>query len=214
MVGGMRRTGHLSVHGTGLRGRRALQRSAWTATGGRFSQGPPRLRCSAARRPAAARRHACAGQPTKICPKRRAAFVRICFRRENNAIAWVQRGIASRTLLAQIPSFIFHRRRACQDYFPMLTARGLEYSVVYTDRSVNHMSQRFQGVMRDISGTLKKVYNAKSVVIVPGSGTFGMEAVARQFATNKKCPSSATAGSASAGRRFSTWAAFRPRRRC
>ncbi|POM16391.1 Soluble hydrogenase 42 kDa subunit [Burkholderia cepacia] len=63
----------------------------------------------------------------------------------------------------------------------------LEYSVVYTDRSVNHMSQRFQGVMRDISGTLKKVYNAKSVVIVPGSGTFGMEAVARQFATNKKC---------------------------
>ncbi|RXV65048.1 alanine--glyoxylate aminotransferase family protein [Burkholderia stabilis] len=63
----------------------------------------------------------------------------------------------------------------------------LEYSVVYTDRSVNHMSQRFQGVMRDISATLKNVYNAKSAVIVPGSGTFGMEAVARQFATNKKC---------------------------
>jgi aspartate aminotransferase-like enzyme len=63
----------------------------------------------------------------------------------------------------------------------------LEYSVVYTDRSVNHMSQRFQGVMRDISGALKRVYNAKSVAIVPGSGTFGMEAVARQFATNKKC---------------------------
>ncbi|ESS40659.1 Serine--pyruvate aminotransferase [Burkholderia cenocepacia KC-01] len=63
----------------------------------------------------------------------------------------------------------------------------LEYSVVYTDRSINHMSQRFQGVMRDISATLKKVYNAKSVAIVPGSGTFGMEAVARQFATNKKC---------------------------
>ncbi|WP_412026088.1 aminotransferase class V-fold PLP-dependent enzyme [Burkholderia cepacia] len=63
----------------------------------------------------------------------------------------------------------------------------LEYSVVYTDRSVNHMSQRFQGVMRDISATLKNIYNAKSAVIVPGSGTFGMEAVARQFATNKKC---------------------------
>ncbi len=63
----------------------------------------------------------------------------------------------------------------------------LEYSVVYTDRSINHMSQRFQGVMRDISGALKKVYNANSAVIVPGSGTFGMEAVARQFATNKKC---------------------------
>ncbi|WP_026121490.1 aminotransferase class V-fold PLP-dependent enzyme [Paraburkholderia kururiensis] len=63
----------------------------------------------------------------------------------------------------------------------------LEYSVVYTDRSINHMSQLFQGVMRDISGALKRVYNAKSVVVVPGSGTFGMEAVARQFATNKKC---------------------------
>ncbi|MFC6138624.1 aminotransferase class V-fold PLP-dependent enzyme [Paraburkholderia silvatlantica] len=63
----------------------------------------------------------------------------------------------------------------------------LEYSVVYTDRSINHMSQRFQGVMRDISRSLKKVYNANSVVVVPGSGTFGMEAVARQFATNRKC---------------------------
>jgi aspartate aminotransferase-like enzyme len=63
----------------------------------------------------------------------------------------------------------------------------LEYSVVYTDRSINHMSQRFQGVMRDISSALKKVYNAKAAVVVPGSGTFGMEAVARQFATNKKC---------------------------
>ncbi|MBN3810320.1 aminotransferase class V-fold PLP-dependent enzyme [Paraburkholderia sp. Ac-20347] len=63
----------------------------------------------------------------------------------------------------------------------------LEYSVVYTDRSINHMSQRFQGVMRDLSASLKKVYHAKAVAIVPGSGTFGMEAVARQFATNKKC---------------------------
>jgi aspartate aminotransferase-like enzyme len=49
------------------------------------------------------------------------------------------------------------------------------------------MSQLFQGVMRDISSSLRKVYNAKSAVVVPGSGTFGMEAVARQFATNKKC---------------------------
>ncbi|WP_158935228.1 aminotransferase class V-fold PLP-dependent enzyme [Burkholderia sp. S171] len=63
----------------------------------------------------------------------------------------------------------------------------LEYSVVYTDRSINHMSQLFQGVVRDISDSLKKVYNAKSAVVVPGSGTFGMEAVARQFATNRKC---------------------------
>jgi aspartate aminotransferase-like enzyme len=63
----------------------------------------------------------------------------------------------------------------------------LEYSVVYTDRALNHMSQRFQGVMKDISRVLKAVYNAKSAIIVPGSGTFGMEAVARQFATDKSC---------------------------
>jgi aspartate aminotransferase-like enzyme len=63
----------------------------------------------------------------------------------------------------------------------------LEYSVVYTDRSLNHMSQSFQSVMRDISATLKKVYHADTVVVVPGSGTFGMEAAARQFATGKKC---------------------------
>jgi len=63
----------------------------------------------------------------------------------------------------------------------------LEYSVVFTDRAVNHMSQNFQGVMRDIAGTLKHVYNAKAAIVVPGSGTFGMEAVARQFATGKPC---------------------------
>jgi len=63
----------------------------------------------------------------------------------------------------------------------------LEYSVVYTDRSLNHMSQSFQTVMNDISRTLKQVYNAEVAVVVPGSGTFGMEAVARQFATDKKC---------------------------
>lgn len=62
----------------------------------------------------------------------------------------------------------------------------LEFSVVYTDRSLNHMSTRFQGVMKDISSILKEVYHAKSAVLVPGSGTFGMEAVARQFATGKK----------------------------
>lgn len=62
----------------------------------------------------------------------------------------------------------------------------LEYSVVYTDRSLNHMSQRFQQVMRDISTTLKEVYNAHSTAIVPGSGTFGMEAVARQFALDQR----------------------------
>jgi aspartate aminotransferase-like enzyme len=63
----------------------------------------------------------------------------------------------------------------------------LEYSVVYTDRAVNHMSNAFQGVMKDISKTLKQVYKAHSAIVVPGSGTFGMEAVARQFATGKRC---------------------------
>ncbi|MBT5051504.1 MAG: alanine--glyoxylate aminotransferase family protein [Rhodospirillaceae bacterium] len=63
----------------------------------------------------------------------------------------------------------------------------LEYSVVFTDRSLNHMSGSFQGVMNDISTTLKKVYNAEGVAIVPGGGTYAMEAVARQFATDKKC---------------------------
>ena len=62
----------------------------------------------------------------------------------------------------------------------------LEFSVVYTDRALNHMSQRFQGVMKDISKILKEVYQAHSTVLVPGSGTFGMESVARQFATGKK----------------------------
>ena len=63
----------------------------------------------------------------------------------------------------------------------------LEYSVVYTDRALNHMSQPFQGVMRDISETLKRVHHASAVVVVPGSGTSGMEAVARQFATGQDC---------------------------
>lgn len=63
----------------------------------------------------------------------------------------------------------------------------LEYSVVYSDRAVNHMSQRFQGVMTDISTALKQVYGADAVAVVPGSGTFGMEAVARQFATGRDC---------------------------
>lgn len=62
----------------------------------------------------------------------------------------------------------------------------LEFSVVYTDRALNHMSRSFQGVMRDISSMLKEVYRAHSVALVPGSGTFGMEAVARQFANRQK----------------------------
>ena len=61
----------------------------------------------------------------------------------------------------------------------------LEFSVVYTDRALNHMSKSFQHVMTDISGILKDVYNANSAVLVPGSGTYGMESVARQFAAGQ-----------------------------
>jgi aspartate aminotransferase-like enzyme len=62
----------------------------------------------------------------------------------------------------------------------------LEYSVVYTDRALNHMSMRFQRVMQDVSATLKQVYGAASAIVLPGSGTFGMEAVARQFGGGKR----------------------------
>ncbi len=61
----------------------------------------------------------------------------------------------------------------------------MEFSVVFTDRSLNHMSKTFQQVMNDISGMLKDVYQADGVAIVPGGGTYGMEAVARQFATGR-----------------------------
>ncbi|WP_296243103.1 MULTISPECIES: aminotransferase class V-fold PLP-dependent enzyme [unclassified Psychrobacter] len=63
----------------------------------------------------------------------------------------------------------------------------LEYSVVYTDRALNHMSKVFQQVMNDLSSNLKSVYNADAVVIVPGSGTYGMEAVARQLTIDEDC---------------------------
>ncbi|MFO1400482.1 MAG: aminotransferase class V-fold PLP-dependent enzyme [Steroidobacteraceae bacterium] len=63
----------------------------------------------------------------------------------------------------------------------------LEYSVVYTDRALNHMSQSFQGVMRDISGVLRRAYAAEAVAVVPGGGTYAMEAVARQYATAHRC---------------------------
>jgi aspartate aminotransferase-like enzyme len=62
----------------------------------------------------------------------------------------------------------------------------LEYSVVFTDRSLNHMSKAFQHVMRDIHEVLCEVYHAARAVVVPGGGTYGMEAVARQFATGQK----------------------------
>lgn len=72
--------------------------------------------------------------------------------------------------------------------YPAVDPDGLlEYSVVFTDRALNHMSSVFQQVMRDISATLKQVYHADAVAVVPGGGSFGMEAVARQLATGQKC---------------------------
>lgn len=63
----------------------------------------------------------------------------------------------------------------------------LEYSVVFNDRSLNSMSKGFQGVMRDLSAGLKSAYNAEAAILIPGGGTFGMEAIARQFGTDAKC---------------------------
>ena len=71
---------------------------------------------------------------------------------------------------------------------PNIDPNGLlEYSVVYTDRSLNHMSDSFQKAMNDVSSSLKEVYKAEAVILVPGGGTYAMESVARQFATNQKC---------------------------
>ena len=65
---------------------------------------------------------------------------------------------------------------------PHIDPDGLqEFSVVFTDRSLNHMSARFQGVMREVSAMLKEVYRGSAVALVPGGGSYAMEAVARQF---------------------------------
>lgn len=71
---------------------------------------------------------------------------------------------------------------------PEIDENGLlEYSVVYTDRALNHMSQKFRTALQSISATLKKVYGARYAAVIPGSGTSGMEAVARQLARGEKC---------------------------
>ena len=62
----------------------------------------------------------------------------------------------------------------------------LEYSVVFTDRSLNHMSQRFIGVMQDIVDVLRTTHHAEGVAVVPGGGTYAMEAVARQLVTGRR----------------------------
>src|SRR5690606_10894315 len=87
-----------------------------------------------------------------------------------------------------IQTYLSFPEKPMSSLLPNVDPDGLlEYSVVYSDRAINHMSGVFQDVMKDISGTLKQVYNAESAIVVPGSGTFGMEAVARQFATDKRC---------------------------
>ena len=81
-----------------------------------------------------------------------------------------------------IPPEKWHQRAMPDDY-----SGGLkEFSVVYTDRALNHMSAPFIEVMNDLNDLLKGVYNAAATVILPGSGTYGMEAVARQFARGEK----------------------------
>ena len=88
---------------------------------------------------------------------------------------------APRTTLCAAP-----REPTMPGLLPQVDPDGLlEYSVVYTDRALNHMSDKFRGVLCDITGVLKQAYNGHSAIIVPGSGTFGMEAVARQFATGQ-----------------------------
>jgi len=62
----------------------------------------------------------------------------------------------------------------------------LEFSVVFTDRSLNHMSTDFQGVMCDIFSSLTSVYNTNICVLIPGGGTYAMESVVRAFATDQK----------------------------
>jgi aspartate aminotransferase-like enzyme len=81
-----------------------------------------------------------------------------------------------------------HQETAVPGLLPHVDPDGLlEYSVVYTDRALNHMSRRFQGVMRELSQILKQTYQGHACAIVPGGGTYGMEAIARQFATDKRC---------------------------
>ena len=71
---------------------------------------------------------------------------------------------------------------------PELDPKGLlEYSVVFSDRSLNHMSLAFQEVMRDIASTLKELYGAEAIAVIPGGGTYAMEAVVRQLARDQRC---------------------------
>ena len=61
-----------------------------------------------------------------------------------------------------------------------------EFSVVFTDRSLNHMSAQFQTVMNGIHQGICRAYNAEDCVLMPGGRSFAMEAVARQFGKNQQ----------------------------
>ena len=62
----------------------------------------------------------------------------------------------------------------------------LEYSVVFTDRSLNHMSARFVDVMQQTLAILRETYGADSAVVINGGGSYAMESVARHLATGRK----------------------------
>jgi aspartate aminotransferase-like enzyme len=104
-------------------------------------------------------------------------------------MTWVVESAHTAGIVCGLSNLRCHREvPTMSGLLPLIDPDGLlEYSVVFTDRSLNHMSKKFRGVMNDISATLKGVYNAKGVVVVPGGGTFGMEAVARQFARDRNC---------------------------
>lgn len=96
--------------------------------------------------------------------------------------------------------------RAMPGLLPNVDPDGLlEFSVVYTDRALNHMSKRFQRVVCDISAILKQVYGARSVVLVPGSGTFGMEQSPGSSPEEKRLLFCAMVGSVIAGARSLRW---------
>lgn len=105
----------------------------------------------------------------------------------NASAGAMQRPVLSSLLPFSTPDRFCHEESTMPGLLPDVDPDGLlEYSVVYTDRALNHMSRKFQGVMRDIAGVLEEVYHARAALIVPGSGSFGMEAVARQFASGRR----------------------------
>jgi len=94
--------------------------------------------------------------------------------------------VAARSVLRSATRMSSLDAKPVNEVFAQAPSPLQEFSVVYTDRALNHMSEPFKKAMNNISDTLKQVYNCKHAVVIPGSGTYAMEAVARQFATGKK----------------------------